>query len=555
MSGPDRAPSGPFAVSEDPGGPIFWPYGDPANPGAPAAPALESALVNLGFLGSAIRRGKKIWLTMAILGLLIGCGLFASVHLSYSASVSILMSEDPQGEIGGVSTEPLLAKNLKVATAAVKALGLPLTPEAFLGMYSVTVINQSISTDTNDTIDEVNSPVLVIAATAKTAAQAESDANVIAEEFLKFRTQTLQGQVTASDAAAEQQVAEDRTAVASLQARISTVSAEPASTAQQEQLNSLQSEKQTASSTLSAAETTAGSDKAARQLTVSGMISGTQILSSSVAALSSSRAMTAIEYIGSPFVGFLMVGLVIVAVGAVTSDRLRRRDDIAVALGAPVRLSVSAYGGGNRILPRPSAARREAIDVRRIVGYLASVLKAQTHRPITLVIIAVDNGPAVIGLVKALAAALAREGKRVAVADLSDHMLARDLGEGEPGVHKTRVHGVGMLLVVPEMGRELETGPLGRTESSSAAQGAVDVAYASADVFLVVTSLDPARGGSYIATWAREAVVVVTAGASPSVKIQSAGEMLRASGVNVISAIVLGVDKEDDSLGTLERDR
>ena len=138
----------------------------------------------------------------------------------------------------------------------------------------------------------------------------------------------------------------------------------------------------------------------------------------------------------------------------------------------------------------------------------------------------------------------------MAVADLSDHKLARELGEDQPGVHKTTVHGAEMLLVVPEIGRELETGPLSRVESDSAAQSAVAAAYAGADVFLVVASFDPALGGDYIATWATEAVVVVTAGGSSAAKIQSVGEMLRAARVHVNSAIVLGADRDDDSLGS-----
>ena len=43
------------------------------------------------------------------------------------------MSEDPLGEIGGISTEPLMAENPNVAATVVKELGLSMTPQAFLG--------------------------------------------------------------------------------------------------------------------------------------------------------------------------------------------------------------------------------------------------------------------------------------------------------------------------------------------------------------------------------------------------------------------------------------
>ena len=40
------------------------------------------------------------------------------------------------------------------------------------------------------------------------------------------------------------------------------------------------------------------------------------------------------------FIIGLVIGMVIVIVRALVSDRLRRRDDIAEAIGAPVKLSI-----------------------------------------------------------------------------------------------------------------------------------------------------------------------------------------------------------------------
>lgn len=546
------AHSSPGSVaSADLDKPIFWRYDDAAHPGGATAANLGADLVNLRFVVSAISRSKRIWLTLAVIGLLTGCALFATAGSSYSASVSILMSEDPQGEIGGISAESLMARNPTVAATVVRELGLPMSPTAFLGAYSANITPLTTSTNISNNNNVINSPVLVINVTARTPAQATSEANALVAEFLKYRTRILQRQVSAPNALADQEIANDRTAVASLQTQVSAFSAEPKSAARQQQLSTLQSEERTAASALSAAETDAAAAESSRQLTVSTMISGTQILSSTPAALTASRKVTALEDIGSPFIGCLMIGLAIVVVGAVTSNRLRRRDDIAAALGSPVKLSVSAYGGASQLPSGPGRRQCAAVDVRRIVGYLTNVAKEATPRPTTLAVMAVDNSPAVVPLVTAVAASLAEEQMWVAVADLSDHILARDVGEDRPGVHTVKMHDSGVLLVVPEIGGELETGPLRSAGAKRPAQSTVAAAYAGADVVIAIAAYDPSLGGEYIATWATEAVVVITAGKSSAVRIQSVGEMLRAAKVRVISAIVLGADKDDDTPGTV----
>ena len=53
----------------------------------------------------------------------------------------------------------------------------------------------------------------------------------------------------------------------------------------------------------------------------------------------------------------LVLGMGIVVVRALVSDRLRRRDDVAQALGAPVKLSVGAVRL-NRWLPGRAGYRR-----------------------------------------------------------------------------------------------------------------------------------------------------------------------------------------------------
>jgi hypothetical protein len=76
-----------------------------------------------------------------------------------------------------------------------------------------------------------------------------------------------------------------------------------------------------------------------------------------------------------------------------------------------------------------------------------------------------------------------------------------------------------------------------------------------ANLVLTVAELDPAVGGEYLGTWAEAAVAVFTAGRTRAARAYAVGEMLRLSGVRVISGVVVGADNTDESLGSSPRDR
>ena len=66
---------------------------------------------------------------------------------------------------------------------------------------------------------------------------------------------------------------------------------------------------------------------------------------------------------------------------------------------------------------------------------------------------------------------------------------------------------------------------------------------------LTLATLDPAFGGDYLATWATDAVAVVTAGRSSAERLRAVGDMVRLAGIRLDSAVLLGADKDDESLG------
>jgi hypothetical protein len=74
---------------------------------------------------------------------------------------------------------------------------------------------------------------------------------------------------------------------------------------------------------------------------------------------------------------------------------------------------------------------------------------------------------------------------------------------------------------------------------------------ATADLVLSAVTLNPAFGGDYLATWASDAVAMVTAGRSTATRIRAVGDMVRLAGVRLDSVVVVDADRSDESLGVL----
>jgi hypothetical protein len=74
-------------------------------------------------------------------------------------------------------------------------------------------------------------------------------------------------------------------------------------------------------------------------------------------------------------------------------------------------------------------------------------------------------------------------------------------------------------------------------------------ACSAADLLLTLAVLDPSLGADHLASWARGAVVVVTAGRSSAARIRAVSEMIRLSGTSLVSGVLIGADKTDESLG------
>jgi len=154
--------------------------------------------------------------------------------------------------------------------------------------------------------------------------------------------------------------------------------------------------------------------------------------------------------------------------------------------------------------------------------------------------------------VVSLAVSRAQQGELVVLADLATGApAARLLGCHERGVSVVSGYDNRLVLAVPEGDDVLSpVGPLGRTRMySSPFADAVAAAGAQANLLLTLATLDARLGGDHLATWATDAVAIVTTGRSSWTTVSAVGEMVRRSGTRLGSAVLIGADDTDESLG------
>lgn len=497
-------------------------------------------LVNLGFIGAALRRSKPFWMGLAVLGLLIGLASWAMRPPTSSATTTLLLTVGPEAQPGtAILNDQAIAQSRGVATIARQELGLHQSVDSLLASYETTVLTDR---------------VLRITVNAPSTSQAVRRANAITSAFLAFRADQLRAQQRLQFASLDNVLTRSQQRLDSIDARIQQVTAQPASDSRQAQLQALQTSRKQARSELLVLKEQVNTAKATAEETTAAMIGQSKVLDAA-SPLSHSQLKPLLLSSAVGFVAGLVLGLGIVIIRALVSDRLRRRDDIARALGAPVRLSIAAAAVWRRRPGKGGGAIRGR-DAQRIVEFLRAALPTGP-RCAALAVIPVDGPGVAAAAVASLAESLAHDDARVVVADLcTGSPAAKLLGVDEPGVRAARSDGAqtgsaGIDVVVPEPDDITPIGPFRRTSTRGAPAPAAELAAAcaSADILLTLTSLDPSVAGDHLRTWAADAVVIVTAGRSSWTKIHAVGELVRLAGTRLVSAVLLGADKWDESLG------
>jgi len=500
---------------------------------------LAAGLVSLGFIKAAIRRTALFWCILGAVGLVVGVGVNKEYPAAYKASTSVLITYGPnENPTSAVLDNQAIAQSRTVAALALSKLGL----QESVGTFAPTI-----------TAAVVTDRVLLITVSAPSSTAAVSRANAVAAAFLQFRADQMQTAQQLLLKSLGQEVDQARQNVASIKSQISQLSAQPTSSAQQAKLKNLQTELTQAVSQAAIDEQTLQDNKASTA-TLSA-VTGSVVLDPAVP-LAHSKLKYLLIYAVTGFAVGLALGLGIVIVQAIVSDRLRRRDDVTHALGAPVKLSVGPVKLSRWRPGRHGLAAAKGANVRRIAAHLRGAVPAKAGGMTALAVVPVDDPEVAALSLVSLAVSRAQEGRNVVVADLaSGAPAARLLHTKAPGVRSVSVHDARLTLAVPDRDDVAPAGPLGRPLAEaerSAFTAAVTNACASADLLFTLVTLDPSLGREHLATWATSAVVVVTAGRSSWARIHAVGEMVRLGGTSLTSAVLVGSDKTDESLGVTQ---
>jgi capsular polysaccharide biosynthesis protein len=501
-----------------------------------SAADVAGGLVSLRFFTAALRRSARVWCLTAVLGLLIGSALYVTFPPAYHATATVLLADDPsQNPQNEVQTDLALAQSQTVATAVVQKLKLPQSVASFKAAYTVTPV-------TND--------VLTFNVGAPSSVAAVQRVSALTAAFLSYRAQYTQTQEQQQSAALDQQYNAAKQRLKSINEQLSQIPSQPTA-AEKTLFDSLTQQQAEQQQIVQYAVGT----KAEAKTKAYGMVKGTYVLNPATALPRSHIKGPALYVAGGLFVGFAL-GIGGVLVAALLSTGLRRRDDVQVAMDAPVRLSVGPLRARRWRLPLPGRAAKRQRDLRRVVAYLRRSVPGSSRGPASFAVVAVDDAQVVAQAVISLAASYASENKRVVAADLSsDADLARLLGIRDSGIHPVSRDGIDFLVVRPEHSDIAPAGPVPFGASPAvpeAADEALVTASSGADLLLILATLDPALGGDYLGTWATNAVAVVTAGKSSAEKIHGVAEMIRLAGTRLDSVVLVGTDKSDESIGVAD---
>lgn len=517
----------------------LWLYDD-FNPGEDA-PVTDFAtgLASLGFIGAAVRRSRRLWCVLAIVGFLCGVAYYVMSPASYEATATILLTHNPdENPIDAMQTDLDLAHSGAVAGQALRKLGLNESSSSFLATY--TVINPT-------------DRVMQLTVSAPSSSAAVLRANTLATQFLQWRADRLQTQLQLTTASLDQQIAQARQHIASLAAQIQQVSAQPASPERQAKLSQLTTQHSDAVTAVTILQQTTDGNEASGQAALTAEVQGSQVLDPAVAMHHSSAKFALIYALIGLILG-LVLGLAIVIIRALLSSRLRRRDDVADALGTPVSLSTGSLDEPRWLPGRPRANAARAHDLQRIVTNLRDAARKNSPGTIAaLAVVSVDNDKTAARSLASLALSCAKEGEQVILADLCPGAPAAHLlGIREPGVHTVTVDGASLTVLVPRGEDVVPAGPFRHARlrvTDASPDETLTAAYNSADILLTLANLDPSFGAEHLRTWATEAAVIMTAGRSSWMRIHAVGELIRLARLPLVSAILVDVDKTDESLG------
>ncbi len=556
--------------------------GDPELTGTP-----QPLVVTWRVVRDAVRRAWRWCVAAAVLGGLLGMLALTVLPHPAAATTTLLLVHPNAGDSSAMSTDVSLLMTRSVATEVITRLRLPnTTPDSLHGSMTATPLTDQL---------------LELTVTAPDDSAAVTRSTVIVDTFLAFRAEQLRS-------ISEGIVSGYHKRISDLQARVDTL------TTDYEGLRGSSPADQVAASDVLSQRAQLGAQISSMQqaiedakLQTEAALTATHVIDKPYAKSQvSRRAVVLYGVSGALLLGTLVVGVVLIR--ALTSDRLRRRRDIAEALGVPVRVGVGSLGAPGpaartgrwlrtrlaRLLSGPTRGRygraprnRAERNLEALVRGLDSALPPHAHHPAepeqqttrarggrdhrvdgptTLALAAIDDTDTASRVLLAVADRRAREGSRVVLVDLTDHgsleaAVRRRQRRRWPVGAATGRAGTGDDVRLPAALRPPGDATLSRGPRPPARRhptpsdplgDLLRAEWDDADVALVLVEMDPGLDIDTFTTWTSRIVPLVSAGRASRELLRTVAGMVASAGLDMPFALVEGVDRSDETSGAAE---
>ncbi|WP_217555424.1 Wzz/FepE/Etk N-terminal domain-containing protein [Streptomyces sp. GbtcB6] len=365
-------------------------------------------LLDLQALVVAVRRRRRLWGAMALLGLLAGAAVAVLLPPAPAAVTKVLVAhqEDQPNDTGTlIRTDAQLLATSRIAGHALKILKSPEKPEDFMKDYRGTGLTNN---------------VLEIDVTGKTDAEAVARAKALAQAFVADHAKRIQDIANANAQGLLDQQARMQAELADVNKTIGgrTPDTDPKDSANLESLFAQRAE-------LTSQISDFGQRAEEARVGAPQLVAGTQIVDAPRAvAHSLPKALVTDGVVG--LVLGLFLGLALAAVGVVVTDRPVLRRDIAANLGASVIAELPRRSG--RLWQR----RRTRVARERLTTTLVRTSRGAAE-PLSLLELGCARSTA--GIALGLARALGEDGPVTVVDGLPGTQLSgRRPKPGDPTV-------------------------------------------------------------------------------------------------------------------------
>ncbi|MFF8592214.1 Wzz/FepE/Etk N-terminal domain-containing protein [Streptomyces sp. NPDC015220] len=384
-------------------------------------------LLDLHALVVAVRRRRRLWGSLALLGLLAGVAVAVLLPPPPTAATKVLVAhqQDQPTDPGTlIRTDVALLHTTRIAGQALRSLGSPEKPEDFMRAYTGVGLTNNL---------------LQISATGDSDAEAVARAKAVADAFVADHVRRIQEAANAEAKALLDQRDRIRDDLADVDRAIGEGSSRsgPKASADMESLYARRAE-------LSSRIADFGQRAAEARVGTPQLIAGTQIVDAP-RPVRYSLPRTAATDAGIGLVLGLVLGLAVAAVGSVVADRPVLRREIAANLGASVIAELPRRPVG------PWRRRRVRAARERLTVSLARTVRGSAE-PVSLLELGCARSTSAIAL--DLAGALAAQGPVVVV----DGLPGAQLADRRPGSGDLTVVSGERAAADPHHGRRIGVG-------------------------------------------------------------------------------------------------